>query len=556
MIKLGRRIWYIIVLSIFGLLLSSPQRVYAETNSGRSYQLMFGHAYGDDLDTELTIQKGETRHCVIIPQYRYLRGVDGYRVTSLYTNDEFIDKYNKDFIKERKGYKLEAVAADSTIIQTTNNNYGSYNVKGLKEGQTVIRFYETYLGVKRYLGCRRVIVGTGDLAEDTVTIFVGSGITVPSNWISINSYSDGFDGTDKNPIPKDKSLFKKEVVSKDYFYYKAIKTGETTATLKMENKKITFKVKIVEPAISKKAKKEYSFYEGYRLYLDANYGVFSDLFDGFIESSLIEGVSNKTDVVEIAYKQNYLYFNAKKSGKAKIDLYYKLDGKSKHLGQFAINVIKSNNTEYISELVKQNMVADGETVNEVKIPYEVEAEVKEEVGLSDDDYINITDRHINLRVGDHYQFNTSSSRDFDIKWRVSDASKAEIESSTGSFTAMKAGTVIVYAETPDLFSDCYVDIVERDAIIINGEKVITGERSITLYADYDNVTWRISDSTKAIIQAEGNQVALYPIDIGTVVLYAESGSSRGELTITIEDVGVDYHFNYFSQFYEDDNYNE
>ncbi len=110
----------------------------------------------------------------------------------------------------------------------------------------------------------------------------------------------------------------------------------------------------------------------------------------------------------------------------------------------------------------------------------------------------------------------------------------------------------MYAETPGLFSSCYVTIVEKGAIIINGDEVITGERSLTYTTDYDNVTWSISDSSKAIIQANGNQVVLYPIDIGTVVLYAESGSARGELTITIEDVGVDYHFNYYSELYSDE----
>jgi uncharacterized protein YjdB len=562
MFKLGNRIRYIIILFVFGLILSSSQGIYADAkNSGRNYQYIYGHAYGYDLEYALTIKKGETRSSVMIPQFRYVRGVDGYSVYSLFTNDEFVDKYNKDFVKERKGYSMEAVAADTTIVQIINKGYGSYFVKGLKEGQTVIRFYETHLGVKHYLGCRQVIVGPGDLAGDTVTIFVGSRIDVPANWVSINSYSDGYDGTDKKPIPKDKSLFKKVVVDKDYYYYKAIKTGETTATVTIEKQKKTFKVKIVEPAISKNAKKEYGIYEGYRIFLDPSYGFFEGLFDCNIESTLITGISKNKDIVEVAYDNDYLYFVAKKSGKAKIDLYYKLNGKKIHLGQFVIKVLKNNNAEYINILSGQENILDinddiSQDANELEDVTIKPDEESDEIEIFDDDYIDIADKRLRLRVGDNYQFQASSSRDFDIKWRVSDTSIATIDASTGKVTAKKTGTVVVYAEAAGLFSSCYVTIVDKDAIIINGDEVITGERSLTYSADFDNVTWSVSDSSKAILQVEGNNVILYPIDIGTVILYAQSGSKQGQLTISIEDVGINYYDNYYAGLVEYDDYED
>lgn len=551
--KLGRKIWYIMVLSVFGLLLSVPQGVQAEAKkSGRMYQFIYGHANGHDLEFGLTIEKGETRSEYMIPQFRWLRGVDGYSIFSLFTKDEFVDKYNKDFVKEKKGYSMEAVAGDSTIVQIINNGRGSYSVKGLKEGQTVIRFYETLGGVKRYLGCRLVIVGQGDCLEETVTIFLGSWIPIPSNWTSVPGRAYGIEGTDETIVPKDKSLFKKVKVSSDFSYYQAIKTGETTATMTINKQKKSFKVKIIEPAVSKNAKKEYTLYEGYRVGLESNYGYFDDLFDHSLESTLIKGVSKDPKIADIGYKDGYPYIEAKKSGKTAIDLYYKLNGKSIHLGQVVIKVLKSNATDYISRLAvakpdetEMNTVTKGNKT--------IDDEMEDDI--TEDDYIDIVEgMRFKLRSGDNYQFHITSSRDFDIKWSVSDEKIAKIDPDTGLFTALKTGTVVVKAFTSKLFSSCFITIVEKDAIIINGFEVITGERFMVYTADYDNVTWNISDPSKAILQVEGNKVTLYPIDVGTVILSAQSGSNRGQIEITIEDVGVDYYYNYYSELIDYDSY--
>jgi hypothetical protein len=543
--KLGYKIWFIIALSILGLLLCSPQNAYAESKtSGRMYQYIYGHAYGNDLEFSLMIEKGEKRSEYMIPQFRYLKGVDGYSIYSLFTNDEFVDKYNKDFVKERNSYSMEAVAADSTIVQIINNGRGSYSVKGLKEGQTVIRFYETLLGVRRYLGCRRVIVGLGDCKEETVIIFVGSRLRMPSNWISVSNVVDA-NGATLSPVPKDKALFTEVKESKDYSYYNAKKTGETTATITIEKQKRTFKVKIVEPAVSKNAKKEYTIYEGYRVALDPTFDYFDDLFDAYLEGDQITGVSKNPEIVGISNKisTNLLCFDAKKPGKAKIDLYYNLGGKSKYLGQVVIKVLAANHTDYINRLAVKN-TDNSENVTE---------EAAEVIETTDDDFIRITEGwQLNVRAGDNYQFHATSSRDFKIKWSVSDEELATINADTGAFKALKAGSLTVYASALDLFSTCYVNIVEKDAIIIEGADVIVGESFVTYTADYDNVTWRISDPTKADINVAGNKVTLFPKAVGTVILYAESGANRGQIEIAIEEVGTDYDYYYYDELYEED----
>lgn len=316
-------------------------------------------------------------------------------------------------------------------------------------------------------------------------------------------------------------------------------------------------MKIVEPTVSKNAKKEYQIYEGYRIGMESNYGYFDDLFDCSLDSTLIKGVSKNPEIAVMGYKDGYPYIEAKKAGKAKIDLYYKLDGKEKYLGQVVIKVLKSNSSDYISRLAVAG-TDDTQTNNKTGGKGSVDDDIFDdeiEEDITDDDFINIVEgMRFNLRAGDKYQFHLTSSRDFKITWSVSDETIGKINSKTGEFTALKAGTVVVYARTTQLFSSCYIKIVDKDEIIINGDEVITGERSKTYTADYDNVTWSVSDPDKAIIEMEGNKVTLYPIDVGTVILTAQFGSNKGQIEITIEDVGVDYYYNYYSELIDWDSY--
>jgi hypothetical protein len=521
-------------LLILGIVLTSPDSVQAAKKSGRAYQLFFGHANGDDLDTMLHIEKGDTRYGIIIPQYRYLRGVDGYSMVLLFTEDEFVDKYNKSFVKERKGYQLEAVTADKTIVEIKNLKRGGYTAKGMKEGQTVIRFYETYLGVRRYLGCRLANVGVGDTTEETVTVFVRSRIQIPSTWYSVENYSDGFDKNDLKPIPSDKSLFKKVKVSKDYYYYQAVKTGETTATITIRNVKKTFRVKIVEPSISKTAKKEYNIYEGYSLYLEENF----NLFTSDIEDTQIEGISSHPDIVEIKNAKYGLGFITKKPGTAKIKLYYKVNKESKDLGEFTIHVLQNNDPEYINRLANQpsnDMDVNTGSSDDIKDQKKPSLAVNEK----EKDYIFISEKSVQMKVGESVQCYSETNNESELKWKVSNTAIASINSSTGMLKAIKPGTVTVTAYTSKEEETFQLTVVAKDSIIITGETRISGEDQLEYTADRSGVVWSVSDSNMAMMEEVDGKLILYPIGTGTFILYADTDSSHGELTITNEAITFD-----------------
>jgi hypothetical protein len=533
MLRKGLRLWVIPLLLILGIVLGAPLSVQAAKNSGRAIQYMLGHANGEDLDYMLFIEKGDTRKGIIIPQYRLLKGIDGYSVYSLFAEDEFVDKYNKDFIKERKGYKLEAVAADNTIVQITNQKLGSYLAKGLKEGQTVIRFYETYLGVRHYLGCRLACVGKGDMTEETVTIFVGSRIVAPSTWNSARNYAeiDGFkDGTNRRPNPKDKSLFKKVNESKYYSYYQAVKTGETTATVSILNVKKSFKVKIIEPSISKKAKKEYSIYEGYSMYLWENF----NLFDTEINYDNVEGVSSNSEVVEVKYGKYGLGLVTKKTGTANVKLYFKMNNESKYLGEITIQVLQNNDPAFINSQVNQpstNANTSG-GINDQKKPSSTVIE-KEKNDIS------LSEKSVQMRVGDSAQCWSETNNDPELKWKVSNTSLASINSSTGVFTAKKTGAVTVTAYTTESVETIQITIVEKNAIIISGKTLISGEEQLEYTADFENVKWSLSDSSMALMNEVDGKLILHPIRTGTFTLYADTDTSHGELTITNKEITFD-----------------
>jgi hypothetical protein len=525
--------WFIALFIMLGIVLGSPLSVQAAKNSGRAIQYMLGHANGDDLDFMLFIEKGDTRKGIIIPQYRLLKGIDGYSVSSLFAKDEFIDKYNKDFVKERKGYKLEAVSADNTIVQITNQKYGSYLAKGLKEGQTVIRFYETYLGVRHYLGCRLACVGKGDMTEETVTIFVGSRIVVPSTWDSAINYAeiDGFkDGTNRRPNPKDKSLFKKVNESKYYYYYQAVKTGETTATISILNVKKSFKVKIIEPFISKNAKKEYSIYEGYSMYLWENF----NLFDSEIEYDNVEGVSSNSEVVEVKYAKYGLGLVTKKTGTAKIKLYFKMNKESKYLGEITIHVLQNNDSAYINSQENQPS-SDADTSDSIDDPKKPSSTVSEKVK----DDISLSERSVQMRVGDSVQCWSETNNDPELKWKVSNTTLASINSSTGVFTAKKTGTVTVTAYTTESEETIQITIIEKNAIIITGETLISGEEQLEYTSDHEDAKWSLSDSSMALIKEVDGKLILHPIRTGTFTLYADTDTSHGELTIINKEITFD-----------------
>ena len=519
------KIWFIPLLLILGIVLTNPYSAQAAKNSGRAYQLFFGHANGNDLDTMLHIEKGGTRYGIIIPQYRYWRGIDGYSMHAIYTVDEFVDKYNKSAIKERKGYKLEAVAADSTIIEITNTKNSGYAAKGLKEGQTVIRFYETYLGVRRYLGCRLANVGAGDTTEETVTLFIGSRLGIPSTWYSVENYLDGYDKNDLNPNPKDKSLFKKIKVSEDFFYYQAAKTGETTATITIRNVKKTFRVKIVEPSIKNRINKEYNFYEGFSIGL----WDYIQLFDGYSEYDFLEAVSSDTDIIEL--KDNY-YLLTKKPGSAKIKLYYKVNKESKYLGEFTVHVLQNNDPAYLNRFVNEaDMNSSDENKDQMK-PSSPASEKEKKI-------IYMSDEPVQIRVGESVQCYSNMKYDPDLKWKVSDTSIASINSSTGLIKGIKPGTVTLTAYSSNMTKSCQLTVVGDNTIIITGETRISGESELEYTADHSNVVWSISDSNMALLKEGNGKLILYPIRTGTFTLYADTDTSHGELIITNEEIRFD-----------------
>jgi hypothetical protein len=309
-----------------------------------------------------------------------------------------------------------------------------------------------------------------------------------------------------------------------------VKTGETTATISILNVKKSFKVKIIEPFISKNAKKEYSIYEGYSMYLWENF----NLFDSEIEYDNVEGVSSNSEVVEVKYAKYGLGLVTKKTGTAKIKLYFKMNKESKYLGEITIHVLQNNDSAYINSQENQPS-SDADTSDSIDDPKKPSSTVSEKVK----DDISLSERSVQMRVGDNVQCWSETNNDPELKWKVSNTTLASINSSTGVFTAKKTGTVTVTAYTTESEETIQITIIEKNAIIITGETLISGEEQLEYTSDHEDAKWSLSDSSMALIKEVDGKLILHPIRTGTFTLYADTDTSHGELTIINKEITFD-----------------
>jgi uncharacterized protein YjdB len=307
-------------------------------------------------------------------------------------------------------------------------------------------------------------------------------------------------------IPENKALFKKVYFSskgKEY-YYVAAKTGKTKVTAKINGKNKTYWVNIVEPFISKNAKLDYTLYAGYELELADCFYLFDyRLYD--VNEKYLKLVSDNEKVASVKRivlnsGSQYNKIVTTSAGTAHIKVYFEYGGKSKYLGEMKLKVLTTK-------------------------------------------AVRITDSTDQLIIGQSYQFQAESDgTDEKITWSVSDPAIAQIDENTGLLTTFKTGKVTVTAAAGDVKA-CYgVTVKDKNKLTITGRtEFIAGEvskYSAASLKDGAEVTWSLSDDKKAVIKGSSRTIILSSLQTGTVTLYAETATARGELTITIKNIGV------------------
>lgn len=548
----------------------------AAEDSGRIKEMLHEHANADKVDEILHLDVGTNVNwdLYIVPRYRWIKEFDGTYLSTIQSESWDFDRLNPWLPKEREGYKLKVTAADTSIIKVTSYGYSSYEVKGLKEGETVLRFYETYKDVTQYLGSRRVCVGTPDMTEDLVTIFVGSDISLPESWQSSYFYYDATDfkdENDKNPIPENKALFKKIKISKDYSNYVATKPGETKASIIIKNKKKVFRVKIIEPTISKNAKLEYQLYAGNTL----NIWEYFSLFDSYLDKNLIKFVSDNPKVVKVHQNEEYnysQYLTTEQPGTTDVKIYYKNGSTSKYIGKITIKVLPTTNsyitiTDKIDEIeidesYQCKVQITGVYIKPIwKVSDSSIASIDQNTGLLTGKregtvtvsvsagmfsksfsvkvlgYVTITDMPDVMRVHESYQCKVEINR-VNIKpiWKVSDSSIASIDQDTGLLTAKSEGTVTVSVTAGVCSKSFTVKVLGLKKIRIYGLtdmdiKNPDGYYEVDIFDEV--VVWSLSDPSMATLESDSYSVRLNPLKQGKVILYVDTISGHGEITITI-----------------------
>lgn len=527
---------------IFSIICIKPFPVKAGTANGRMNAMVLGHASGEDLDFYLYMEVGNTRYETINPRYWIVKEIDGRGLISAFIEDDYIDKHNKEYVKEKKGYKLEAVSADSSIVKVITKPGGAYSAKGIKEGRTVIKFYETYLGKKHYLGCREVVVGPGDMVDETLTMFIGSELFYPTAWATMDHYMyDTSKNTDVRITPENKQLFSKITYDSGLIHYRAKQVGETKASIMIRGKKKSFNIKIIEPVLSKQAKLTYSLNSGYVIYTND----ILHLFDYSIEDELLEYVSDDPDIAEIKYTKvksgwhgHFIY--TKQSGTAHIKVNAKIGGKSKYLGEIVIKVLETDTSAYADDLVPS-------TNNEQNDVSYDETDIDSEIDVKDDnstkDKIWIVNKVPVLKVGESYQFEAGYSEGVEFcYWSVSGDSEAYINGETGLLTALTPGNTTVTVEGEYCLDSYELKVIENDLestkgkgiFDITGSSVISGEDYAVYTTNAYGVTWSVSNPDLVILEPDDAIVKIYPLGKGSFTLYVDTDTHHGQMSITIK----------------------
>ncbi len=529
---------------IFGFSSMKPLSVQAAKESGRMNAMILGHGSGEDLDFYLYIEVGKTRYEKINPRYWITKHIDSTGLSSPFTEDEYVNKHNKEYVKEKKGYQLEDVSADSSIVKVITKPGGAYSAKGLKEGRTVIRFYETYLGKKHYLGCRDVIVGPADMVDETMTLFIGSELYLPTKWETLDYFwYDTHKGTDLSIKVENKKIF---TYDKKVDRYTAAKIGESKAYIMIQGKKKSFNVKIIEPVISKQAKLNYTMNAGYVMYVKD----YLHLFDYDIENEVLEFVSDEPDIAEIKYTKARLgwyghFLYTKQPGTAHIKVYSKLKDKKKLLGEITIKVLKTDITVNDKDMAAdintdQNLVSD---INENK-DTNANKDTNTKVNDSKNNKLQILNKVSELKVGENYQFisNWVDGIDF-YEWNVYGDDIGLMEGD-GLFTALSPGVATIEVSGENYLDSYEITIKENDlesakgkrAISIAGPAELSGEDYVEYIASSYGVTWSVSNPDIVMLIPDDDKVKLIICGTGRFTLYADTDSHHGQLSIVINEI--------------------
>ena len=154
-----------------------------------------------------------------------------------------------------------------------------------------------------------------------------------------------------------------------------------------------------------------------------------------------------------------------------------------------------------------------------------------------------------VHVGDVVEFKAvktpADSKD-EIVWSVDREEFADIDSSTGRFTAKKGGSVTVAAKAGDVSDSVTVDIKNDTTglkITIDGqeasETVIRKNEKIRLQAvkepvdATDEVIWKSSNEQAAKVDSLGNVTGL---KAGSTVITATAGNVKSEITILVKEI--------------------